>query len=117
MGASAHSLEGIDGTDNFDFLLSGVPNLVADQDPAPYLPDYHAESDVPERVNPRRPAATPGSPRRWCGGWRLPRPTSEAPDPAEVDALLVRTKLVEQMQGFDQWDDWKAGRRGFPASP
>jgi len=29
----------------------------------------------------------------------------------------VKTKLVEQMQGFDQWEDWKAGRRGFPAGP
>src|SRR5262249_28547476 len=35
--------DAIDGTDNFDFLLSGVPNLVANQDPAPYLPQYHAE--------------------------------------------------------------------------
>jgi hypothetical protein len=34
-----------------------------------------------------------------------------------VDALLVKTKLVEQMVGFDQWEDWKAGRRGFPPEP
>jgi hypothetical protein len=31
---------------------------------------------------------------------------------AEVDKLLVDTKLVEQMQAFRQWDDWVAGRRG-----
>ena len=30
---AAHSVEGVDGTDNFDFLLAGVPNFVADQDP------------------------------------------------------------------------------------
>jgi hypothetical protein len=39
----SNPLDGIDGTDNFDFLLAGVPNLVANQDAAPYLPDYHAD--------------------------------------------------------------------------
>jgi len=115
MGPSAHALDGIDGTDNFDFLLSGVPNFVADQAPEPYLPDYHAESDVPDRVN-RKEA------RRHAGlaatlVWALansPAPIPRRQTRAEVDALLVKTKLVEQMQGFEQWDDWKAGRRGFP---
>lgn len=40
--ATDDSTEAIDGTDNFDFLLSGVPNLVANQDWGPYLPNYHA---------------------------------------------------------------------------
>ncbi len=51
--AGEHLIDGIDGTDNFDFLLSGVPNLVANQDAAPYLPPYHAESDTVDRVNAR----------------------------------------------------------------
>jgi Zn-dependent M28 family amino/carboxypeptidase len=51
LGASEQVIDALDGTDNFDFILSGVPNVVADQDPIPYLPDYHAESDVYERVN------------------------------------------------------------------
>src|SRR5205085_6184427 len=51
LNVSANPLDGIDGTDNYDFLLSGVPNLVANQDPLPYLPDYHAESDVFDMVN------------------------------------------------------------------
>jgi len=118
MGPSAQSLDGIDGTDNFDFLLSGIPNFVADQDPAPYLPDYHAESDVPDRVNFKEARRNAGLAATLV--WSLA--DSAAPMPrrqtrAEVDALLVRTKLVAQMQGFEQWDDWKAGRRGFPASP
>ncbi|MEO8585020.1 MAG: M20/M25/M40 family metallo-hydrolase, partial [Acidobacteriota bacterium] len=52
-----HSLEGIDGTDNFDFLLSGVPNFVANQDFGPYLPDYHAESDTFDMVDAREARA------------------------------------------------------------
>ncbi|HET9157039.1 MAG TPA: M20/M25/M40 family metallo-hydrolase [Myxococcaceae bacterium] len=118
MGAAAHSLDGVDGTDNFDFLLSGVPTFVADQDPAPYLPDYHAESDVPERINVKEARRNAGLAATLV--WSLANSPAAIPKRqtrAEVDALLVKTKLVEQMQGFDQWEDWKAGRRGFPAGP
>ena len=41
LGFTGNLPDGIDGTDNFDFLLSGVPNLVANQD-ALHIPDYHA---------------------------------------------------------------------------
>jgi hypothetical protein len=116
MGPSAHTLEGFDGTDNFDFLLSGVPTYVADQDPAPYLPNYHAESDVPDRVNAKEARRNAGLAASLV--WGLANSSAAIPrrqTRSEVDALLVKAKLVEQMQGFDQWDDWKSGRRGFPA--
>lgn len=118
MGASAHSVEGIDGTDNFDFLLSGVPNYVADQDPLPYLPDYHAESDVPDRVNVKEAKRNAGLAATLV--WSLansPAPLPKRQTREQVDALLVKTKLVEQMQGFSQWEDWKTQRRGFPPGP
>ena len=53
-----HAKDVLDGTDNFDFLISGVPNLVGIQDPMPYLPDYHAESDTVDRVNLREEKIT-----------------------------------------------------------
>jgi hypothetical protein len=37
-GAGSLSHEALLGTDNFDFLLEGVPNLVANQDAEKYLP-------------------------------------------------------------------------------
>jgi Zn-dependent M28 family amino/carboxypeptidase len=43
LNATEHIIDAIDGTDNFDFMLSGVPNLVGVQDPIRILPDYHAE--------------------------------------------------------------------------
>ena len=115
MGAKAHTLEGFDGTDNFDFLLSGVPTYVADQDPAPYLPDYHAESDVPERVNVKEAKRNAGLAATLV--WWLassPQPPPKRQSRAEVEKLLVDAKLVDQMKAFDQWDDWKSGKRGFP---
>jgi carboxypeptidase Q len=118
MGAASHSLGGVDGTDNFDFLLSGVPNFVADQDPIPYLPDYHAESDVPDQVNAKEAGRNAGLAATLV--WSLANSPAAIPrrqTREQVDALLMKTKLVEQMQGFEQWEDWKAGRRGFPAGP
>ncbi len=113
LAAPDDSLEAIDGTDNFDFLLAGVPNLIARQEWAPYLPNYHAETDVYDAVNPleaRRNAALAAALI-----WGLAEnPTRPAPRQtrAEVEELLRDTKLDEQMKDLGQWDDWAAGRRG-----
>jgi hypothetical protein len=107
------SLEAIDGTDNFDFLISGVPNLIARQEWAPYLPNYHAESDVYDAVNPYE--AKNNAALAAVLVWGLAE-SSERPAPrqtrAEVEKLLHDTKLDEQMKSFGQWDDWAAGKRG-----
>jgi Zn-dependent M28 family amino/carboxypeptidase len=111
--ASENPVDGIDGTDNFDFLLSGVPNLVANQDATPYLLPYHAESDTVDRVNVRELRANTAlasslvwwlaeDPERF--GRRLTRD--------EVKKLLIDTKLDAQMKAFAQWDDFEAGKRG-----
>src|SRR5438445_5269523 len=39
------------GTDNFDFMLEGVPTLVANQEEANYLVNYHASSDTFDKVD------------------------------------------------------------------
>lgn len=111
--AADNPIEAMDGTDHFDFLLSGVPNLVANQEAAPYLPQYHAESDTVDRVNTRELRANSAiasslvwwlaeDPERF--GRRLNRD--------EVDKLLMDTKLDVQMKAFAQWDDYRAGKRG-----
>ena len=39
------------GTDNFNFLLEGVPTFVANQDEANYMLNYHAMSDTFDKVD------------------------------------------------------------------
>ncbi|MEO6323628.1 MAG: M20/M25/M40 family metallo-hydrolase, partial [Thermoanaerobaculia bacterium] len=112
LDAFEHTLEAVDGTDNFDFLLSGVPNLVAAQDWAPYLPDYHAESDTFDKVDGREARANAAVASALVWGLaeseqRLPRQTR-----AEVEKLILETKLDAQMKAFGQWDDWMARKRG-----
>jgi Zn-dependent M28 family amino/carboxypeptidase len=112
LGPFAHTNDAIDGTDNFDFVLAGVPNFVANQDAGPYTPDYHAESDTFEMVD--GPAAQANAAIAAALVWRL----AEAPERAarqnrsEVDALLVKTKLADQMKALGQWQPWLRGERG-----
>jgi hypothetical protein len=50
---SHNSLDGDIGTDNWDFVLEGIPTLIAKQDQANYLPNYHAASDTFDKVDLR----------------------------------------------------------------
>jgi carboxypeptidase Q len=115
MGEKAHSLDGFDGTDNFDFLLAGIPTYLADQDATPYLPDYHAESDVYERVNFKEAKRNAGlaAVLVWALAEAKERPGKQQ-NRAEVEALLKATKMDAQMKAFGHWEDWEAGKRGFP---
>jgi Zn-dependent M28 family amino/carboxypeptidase len=98
-----HVAAAVDGTDNFDFMLAGVPNLVASQDPAPYLPDYHAESDTFDKVD--LPAARMNAAIAGAVVWGLANQTKRtAPRQSriEVDALLKATGIDQQMKAFGQ---------------
>jgi len=100
------------GTDNFDFMLHGVANLVANQEPASYGPNYHARSDEYDRCDPQQLRLNAAVSAAVALGFanapdRLPRQTR-----ADVEALMARTDLAEQMKTFDVWDGWAAGTRG-----
>lgn len=116
LGPFTNAVDALDGTDNFDFLLSGIPNLVGAQDPAPYLPDYHAASDTYDKVDAREAKVA----EAVLGAlvWGLANADGR-PGPrqsrADVDKLLRATKLDAQMKAFGQWSDWEAGKRGVPA--
>jgi Zn-dependent M28 family amino/carboxypeptidase len=112
-GADVTNPEAILGTDNFDFLLEGVPNFVAIQETDRYLADYHASSDTFDKVDleqARKNAAVaavavlgfadaPGRPG--------PRQTR-----AQVEELLARTGLADQMKVYSLWSEWVSGERG-----
>jgi Zn-dependent M28 family amino/carboxypeptidase len=112
LGPFANSIEALDGTDNYDFLLAGIPNLVGMQDAAPYLPDYHAESDTFDKVDAREAKAAEAGLAAvvWDianrDGRLAPRQSR-----AEVEALIVATHLDDQMKAFGQWDAWIATRK------
>ena len=101
------------GTDNFDFLLQGVPTFVANQEEYNYLLNYHAMSDTFDKVDlvqlkkhvAEAAALTFGianSPAR--PGPRL--------NHAQIEQTLHETHLDEQLKTFGMWGDWESGKRG-----
>jgi carboxypeptidase Q len=112
-GSNAFSDEALLGTDNFDFLLEGVPNLVANQEAERYLPDYHAESDTFDKVDFREArlnaaiAAVTVAGIANAPGRPGPRQTR-----AEITKVLERSGVAEQMKTYSLWADWESGKRG-----
>jgi hypothetical protein len=113
LDAAGSNDEAVLGTDNFDFLLEGVPNFVADQDTERYLPDYHAESDTFDKVDLREAranaaiAAVATSGLANAAGRPGPRQNR-----AEVGRLLSASGLESQMKTYGLWADWENGKRG-----
>ena len=100
------------GTDNFDFMLHGVANLVADQEPATYGPNYHARSDTYEKCDTRVLRQNAVVAAALVYGFAtmpeaLPRQTR-----AQIDAIMKSTDLEAQMKSMGVWDGWAAGTRG-----
>jgi carboxypeptidase Q len=100
-------------TDNFDFLIEGVPTLVANQDPANYMLNYHASSDTFDKVDiaelKRHVAiaavtafALADAPERI--GPRQSR--------AEIEQLMRDTGLDKDMQEAGFWPLWEKSVRG-----
>ena len=113
LGPFTHLDVPIVGTDNYDFMMQGVPNLVANQESANYGPNYHARSDEFGRADLRQLRLNAAIAAAATWGFAtldlaLPRHTA-----AQVDSMVRNTDLVGQMQSFNVYDDWVAGKRGL----
>lgn len=111
--ASTLSLEGDLGTDNVDFLLQGVPTLVASQEVGNYLQNYHAASDTFDKVDLRQlqvhvaiAAATA------FGIANLPQELGPRLTRTQISGLLESTGLDKDMKASGLWPEWAAGKRG-----
>jgi hypothetical protein len=104
------------GTDNYDFMMQGVPNLVANQESANYGPNYHARSDEFGRVDLRQLRLNAAIAAATTWGFAtldlsLPRQTA-----AQVDSMVRNSDLPDQMKSFSVYDAWVAGKRGLRSS-
>ena len=100
------------GTDNFDFMIEGVPNLIAAQSDANYASNYHAESDTFDKVDQQQLRLNSAIAAAVIWGFandtaRLPRQTHE-----EIAALIGSSDLEQQMRSMAVWDGWAEGVRG-----
>ncbi len=113
LGVGQHTYDAPMGTDNFDFLLEGVPTLVANQEEANYIVNYHAYSDTLDKVDIgtlKRHTALAGvtvfgiAERAARLGPRQSR--------AEIEALLKETGLDKEMKNAGIGGLWEQGQRG-----
>ncbi len=113
LGPFTQTLDAFVGTDNFDYLVEGVPTLVANQEGAPYLPDYHAESDTFDKADLRelRANVAIAGAVTWALADRA-EPAAPRQSRAEVEARLKSTGLDGQMRVFGLWPGFQSGARG-----
>jgi Zn-dependent M28 family amino/carboxypeptidase len=113
LGPFTQTIDAFVGTDNYDYLVEGVPTLVANQEGAPYLPDYHAESDTLDKVDLRelRVNLAIAATVAFALADRA-EPPAPRQSRAQVEALLKATKLDQQMRLFGLWEPFVSGARG-----
>jgi carboxypeptidase Q len=100
-------------TDNFDFLIEGVPTLVANQEPANYMLNYHAASDTFDKVDIaqlKRNVAIAAVTAFAVADAEQRIATRQSR--AEVEQLLRDTGLAQEMKEAGFWPLWQTSTRG-----
>ena len=112
-GVTRHVMDAPLGTDNYDFLVEGVPTLIANQEEANYIPNYHAASDTLDKVdflqlkiNTAIAAVTA------FGIAERAAPLGKRQSRAEVESLLKTSGMEQQMKTVGLWPLWESGERG-----
>ena len=108
-----HTLDASAGTDNFDFLLEGVPTLVANQEESNYMTNYHASTDTLDKVDFRNLQLHVAIAALTAYGIAdRPDPLGPRQSRQEIDALLKRTGLDRDLKALGYWPAWESGARG-----
>ncbi len=103
------------GTDNFDFMLEGVANLIANQEPALYGPNYHARSDEFDRCDPHQLRLNAAIAAALAWGFAQTDVTWKRQTRSQLEELMRSTDLPLQMKMFNVWEGWEHGTRGRKA--
>jgi hypothetical protein len=100
------------GTDNYDFMMQGVGNLVANQESANYGPNYHARSDTYDKVDLHQLRLNAVIAAAVTYGFANMEVTWRRQSRAEIQTLIDATDLGQQMRAFGVWESWVDGSRG-----
>lgn len=103
------------GTDNFDFMLQGVPNLVANHLPASYGLNYHAQSDTYDKVDLgalKRNSAIVAALTLGLANADLKDEDWRRQSRKEIEEMFEAHQLEFTMRMFNVYDVWAEGKRG-----
>jgi hypothetical protein len=112
-GVDDHTYDATTGTDHLDFLLEGVPNLVANQEVANYLQNYHAASDTFDKVDIRELKLNTviAAVTAWGFADRA-EPIGARYSRAQMEKLVKDVGLDQELKGLGMWEGWESGTRG-----
>jgi carboxypeptidase Q len=113
LGVKDFTLDAESGTDHLDFLLEGVPTLVANQEPANYMLNYHAQSDTFDKVDivELKKHVAIAAVTAYAIADREQR-IGPRQSRAEVEQLLKDTGLDKDLHDQVMWPLWLSGARG-----
>ena len=103
------------GTDNFDFMMEGVGNLIASHKPFNYGPNYHAESDTYDKVDLEALKVNSAIVAAVALGYANMPPEKvnwKRQTHTEVAELVKKHNLEFSMRMFGVWEAWQKGSRG-----
>jgi len=100
------------GTDNFDFMMEGIGNLVGNHEPATYGPNYHAATDTFDKVDQRQLRLNAAIAAAVTLGFAEMDVNWSRQNREQVQALIDDTDLGDQMRVFHLLKSWNSGRRG-----
>lgn len=103
------------GTDNFDFMMEGIGNLIANHKPANYAPNYHAESDTYDKVDLKALKVNSAIVAALTLGFaNLPddKIIWKRKSRTEMEDWIKATGMEVQMRMFNVWEPWVKGERG-----
>lgn len=104
------------GTDNFDFMLQGVANLVGNHTPALYGYNYHASSDTYDKVNLKdlkRNSAVIAALIVGLANMDAEEITWERQTRDQIHTMFKKHDLEFTMRMFNVWEPWINGSRGI----
>ncbi len=112
-----HLTEAFFGSDHFDFLLQGVPSLVAIQDTSNYHSPYHSEADTFDKIEMKQVRdRTALAAATVLGIANLDERFGKRYDHNRVDNLLKDSGLDDQMKFLGIWEAWQDGDRSYRES-
>jgi carboxypeptidase Q len=101
------------GTDHYDFMLEGVPTLVAEQEEGNYLANYHATSDTFDKVDiPQLKKHVAEMTVVAFGIANAKERLGPRLTHAEIDKIFRDTHSEELMKPLGIWAEWQNGKRG-----
>ena len=113
LGTMNYTLDAGMDTDNFDFILEGVPTLEANQEPANYMLNYHAASDTFDKVDfkelKHNAAITAVTIFALAD---IEEPIGPRQSRAQIEELLKQTGLDKEMKSVGFWPLWEKSERG-----